>query len=198
LYLSAIAPYMPSRVVDHDGDITIESFVVRLENRTGKSRPDRHRRPSKPTVNRLIRKTGKTGKKPGKPAGAGAESVWGSSRPYCRFLFSPGKIPAGNPVFVGHYTTIQPTYTFSAQSNYSDSLTAHPPASMTQPPTPQAPKPPPIPNPSRRAAPHSSIAISPVLSLSATEYPCPAVPSPCTRPLRLQLGRAPSRRSLAE
>jgi hypothetical protein len=28
LYLSAIAPYMPGRVVDRGGDSTIESFVV--------------------------------------------------------------------------------------------------------------------------------------------------------------------------
>jgi hypothetical protein len=28
LYLSAIASYMPGRVVDHGGDSTIESFVV--------------------------------------------------------------------------------------------------------------------------------------------------------------------------
>jgi hypothetical protein len=28
LYLSAIAPYMPGRVVDRDGGSTIESFVV--------------------------------------------------------------------------------------------------------------------------------------------------------------------------
>jgi hypothetical protein len=28
LYLSAIAPYMPGRVVDHGGDSTIESFAV--------------------------------------------------------------------------------------------------------------------------------------------------------------------------
>jgi hypothetical protein len=30
LYLSAIAPYMPCRVVDRGGDSTIESFAVHL------------------------------------------------------------------------------------------------------------------------------------------------------------------------
>jgi hypothetical protein len=76
---------------------TTNSVFSRLENGTGKSRPDRHRIPSKPSVNCFVRKTGK----PGKPAGTGAKSVEVFSRPFFRLLYSTGKIPREFPVFLG-------------------------------------------------------------------------------------------------
>ena len=74
----------------------------RVENGTGKSRPDRLRLPFKPTVNRFREKMGKwenkTGKRAGTGTGTGTVGVF--FRPFSRFPFSAGKIPAGIPVFV--------------------------------------------------------------------------------------------------
>ena len=70
----------------------------RVENGTGKSRPDRLRLPFKPTVNRFREKMGKWENKTGKRAGTRTVGVF--SRPFSRFPFSAGKIPAGIPVFV--------------------------------------------------------------------------------------------------
>ena len=72
----------------------------RVENGTGKSRPDRLRLPFKPTVNRFREKIGKWENKTGKRAGTGTGTVGVFSRPFSRFPFSAGKIPAGIPVFV--------------------------------------------------------------------------------------------------
>ena len=73
---------------------------ARVENGTGKSRPDRLRLPFKPTVNRFREKMGKWENKTGKRAGTGTETVGVFSRPFSRFSFLAGKIPAGIPVFV--------------------------------------------------------------------------------------------------
>ena len=73
---------------------------TRVENGTGKSRPDRLRLPFKPTVNRFRKKMGKWENKTGKRAGTGTGTVGVFSRPFSRFPFSAGKIPAGIPVFV--------------------------------------------------------------------------------------------------
>ena len=89
----------------------------RVENGTGKSRPDRLHLLSKPTVNCFRGKNRKMGKQNGKTGGNGNRNGWGVfptvftvpvfsrensrvSRPFSRFLFSAGKIPAGIPVFV--------------------------------------------------------------------------------------------------
>ena len=72
--------------------------TTRVENGTGKSCPDRLRLPFKPTVNRFREKIGKWENKTGKRAGTGTVGVF--SRPFSRFPFSAGKIPAGIPVFV--------------------------------------------------------------------------------------------------
>jgi hypothetical protein len=83
-------------------------MMVRLENRTGKSRPDRHRIPSKPSVNCFVRKTGKPGKNPGKPAGNSAKSVEVFSRPVFRLLYWTGKILQEFPVFLGQLALFSP------------------------------------------------------------------------------------------
>ena len=49
----------------------------RVENGTGKSRPDRLRLPFKPTVNRFREKNGKMGKQNGKTGGNGNGNGWG-------------------------------------------------------------------------------------------------------------------------
>ena len=76
--------------------------IPRVENGTGKSRPDRLRLPSKSTVNRFRGKNRKMRKQNGKRAGTGTGTgtVGVFSRPFSRFPFSAGKIPAGIPVFV--------------------------------------------------------------------------------------------------
>ena len=71
-------------------------LAIRVENGTGKTRPDRLRLPFKPTVNRFREKIGKWENKTGKRAG----TVGVFSRPFSRFPFSAGKIPAGISVFV--------------------------------------------------------------------------------------------------
>ena len=56
----------------------VEVFATcRVENGTGKSRPDRLRLPSKPTVNRFRRKNKKMGKQNGKTGGNGNGNGWG-------------------------------------------------------------------------------------------------------------------------
>ena len=52
-------------------------LLPRVENGTGKSRPDRLRLPSKPTVNRFGGKNRKMGKQNGKMGGNGNENGWG-------------------------------------------------------------------------------------------------------------------------
>ena len=74
-------------------------IAPRVENGTGKFRPDRLRLPFKPTVNRFReKKIWKWENKTGKRTGTGTVGVF--SRPFSRFPFSAGKIPAGIPVFV--------------------------------------------------------------------------------------------------
>ena len=77
-----------------------EFCIPRVENGTGKSRPDRLHLPSKPTVNRFRGKNRKTRKQNGKTGGNGNGNGWGVFPTVSRFLFSAGKIPAGIPVFV--------------------------------------------------------------------------------------------------
>ena len=82
------------------GQRTAKAVESRVENGTGKSRPDRLRLPFKPTVNRFREKMGKWENKTGKRAGTGTGTVGVFSRPFSRFPFLAGKIPAGIPVFV--------------------------------------------------------------------------------------------------
>ena len=77
---------------------TFDRIISRVENGTGKSRPDRLRLPFKSTVNRFREKMGKWENKTGKRTGTGTVGVF--FRPFSRFPFSAGKIPAGIPVFV--------------------------------------------------------------------------------------------------
>jgi len=58
--------------------MVLPACVVRVENRTGKSRPDRHRIPYKPIVYCIDKKKQETGKKTREnTAGTGAEAVRG-------------------------------------------------------------------------------------------------------------------------
>jgi len=89
--------------LSYDIDDMVDRFFIstsrsRVENGTGKSRTDRLRLPFKPTVNRFRKKMGKWENKTGKRVGTGTVGVF--SRPFSRFLFSAGKIPAGIPVFI--------------------------------------------------------------------------------------------------
>ena len=68
-------------------------IISRVENRMGKSRPDRLRLPFKPTVNRISEKMEKWENKTGKRAGTETGTVVVFSRPFSRFPFSAGKIP---------------------------------------------------------------------------------------------------------
>ena len=52
-------------------------LAIRVENGTGKSRPDRLRLPFKPTVNRFREKNRKMGKQNGKTGGNGNGNGWG-------------------------------------------------------------------------------------------------------------------------
>jgi len=57
--------------------LTLNLPACRVENGTGKSRPDRLRLPFKPTVNRFREKNGKMGKQNGKTGGNGNGNGWG-------------------------------------------------------------------------------------------------------------------------
>ena len=72
--------------------------TVRVENGTGKSRPDRLRLSFKPTANRFRGKNRKMEKQNGKTGGNG--NGWGVFPIIFTVPFSAGKIPAGIPVFV--------------------------------------------------------------------------------------------------
>ena len=100
--LHGIAPCSDG-TISESGDSAPCSYsaAARVENGTGKSRPDRLRLSFKPTVNRFRgKKIGKWENKTGKRAGTGTGTVGVFSRPFSRFPFSAGKIPAGIPVFV--------------------------------------------------------------------------------------------------
>ena len=90
--------------VPHESILHHLVIEYRVENGTGKSRLDRLCLPFKPIVNRFYEKIGKwenkTGKRAGTGTGTGTGTVGVFSRPFSRFPFSAGKIPAGIPVFV--------------------------------------------------------------------------------------------------
>ena len=90
----------PNQKVQQRGELIHCGSAGRVENGTGKSRPDRLRLPFKPTINCFCEKMGKWENKRGKRAGTGTGTVGVFSRPFSRFPFSAEKIPAGIPVFV--------------------------------------------------------------------------------------------------
>ena len=72
----------------------------RVENGTGKSRPDRLRLPFKPTVNRFREKNEKMGKQNGKTGGNGNGNGWGVFPTVFPVPVFSREIPAGISVFV--------------------------------------------------------------------------------------------------